>query len=55
MNETKPITIIVQTVYIDGKKARNSYDIELGDQALSDIDEETLNRLIEQLRKVASS
>jgi hypothetical protein len=48
------ITITVQTVYVDGKRQRNQYDIEVGDQAINNIDQDTLNKLVEQLRKITS-
>jgi hypothetical protein len=56
LQERRPemITITVQTVYVDGKRQRNQYDIEVGDQAINNIDQETLDKLVEQLRKITS-
>jgi hypothetical protein len=49
------ITITAQTVYVDGRKDKTVYDVSIGDEAITCIDEETMNRLIEQLRKVSAS
>jgi exo-beta-1,3-glucanase (GH17 family) len=49
------ISITVQTVYIDGKRDKTVYDINVGEEAITGIDEETMDKLIEQLRKVRAS